>query len=100
MNDLRHKRADIPSLLFTGLTGGATLLILAILGVIIGNVVYHGWSFFTWRFLTGGTERDMFSVQNAGILPMIIGTSARVVLMTIFVLPVGVITAIYLTEYA
>jgi phosphate transport system permease protein len=42
----------------------------------------------------------MFDVHKAGILPMIFGTAARVVLMTIFVLPVGVITAIYLTEYA
>jgi phosphate transport system permease protein len=31
---------------------------------------------------------------------MIFGTAARVILMTIFVMPVGVITAIYLTEYA
>ena len=31
---------------------------------------------------------------------MIYGTAARVILMTIFVIPVGVITAIYLTEYA
>jgi phosphate transport system permease protein len=42
----------------------------------------------------------MFSVENAGVLPMIVGTTARVILMTIFVVPVGVITAIYLTEYA
>jgi phosphate transport system permease protein len=31
---------------------------------------------------------------------MIVGTTIRVMVMTIFVLPVGVITAIYLTEYA
>jgi len=31
---------------------------------------------------------------------MIVGTTIRVLLMTIFVLPVGVITAVYLTEYA
>jgi phosphate transport system permease protein len=42
----------------------------------------------------------MFNVEKAGILPMILGTAARVILMTIFVMPVGVITAIYLTEYA
>ena len=42
----------------------------------------------------------MFSVENAGVLPMILGTAARVILMTIFVIPIGVITAIYLTEYA
>ncbi|MCK6500575.1 MAG: phosphate ABC transporter permease PstA, partial [Nitrospira sp.] len=37
---------------------------------------------------------------KAGILPMIIGTTARVLLMTLFVLPIGVTTAVYLTEYA
>ena len=31
---------------------------------------------------------------------MIIGTAARVILMTLFVIPVGVVTALYLTEYA
>lgn len=89
-----------PSLFFTGLTGLATLLILAILATILGNIIINGWGPFSWRFLTGGTERDMFSPENAGVLPMIIGTTARVILMTIFVIPVGVITAIYSTEYS
>ena len=104
MNGLLAKgglgRGQWASLAFTALTGLATLLILAVLAVILVNIVYHGHGRFNWRFLTGGTERDMFSVENAGILPMIVGTSARVLLMTIFVLPIGVITALYLTEYA
>ncbi len=54
----------------------------------------------SWRFVTTGTATDMFDVEKAGILPMIFGTTARVILMTIFVLPAGVLTAIYLTEYA
>ncbi len=95
----RHK-FDYASFFFTGLTGAATFLILGILAVILGNVIYNGRESFSWRFVTGGTERDMFSVENAGILPMIVGTSIRVILMTIFVVPIGVITAIYLTEYA
>lgn len=98
--DLRKRHFDFSSFFFAGLTGAATLLILSILAIILGNIFWHGWHQFTWRFLTGGTERDMFSVENAGILPMIVGTTARVVLMTMFVVPVGVITAIYLTEYA
>jgi phosphate transport system permease protein len=98
--DLRRKKMHWPSIFFSGLTCLATLLILAILAVILGNIVINGWHHFNWRFLTGGTERDMFSVDNAGILPMIFGTSVRVLLMTLFVVPVGVITAIYLTEYA
>ena len=96
----RRTKFDWASFLFTGLTGAATWLILAILVVILGNIAINGGAHFSWRFLTGGTERDMFSVQNAGVLPMIVGTTARVILMTMFVVPVGVITAIYLTEYA
>jgi phosphate transport system permease protein len=96
----RARQFDFGSFFFSGLTGLATLIIVAILAVILGNVIYHGGANFSWRFITGGTERNMFDVKQAGVLPMIIGTSARVILMTIFVLPIGVITAIYLTEYA
>lgn len=87
------------SFFFTGLTGLATFLILALLGVIFGNILFFGWEGFSWHFISSGTQ-DMFDVKRAGVFPMIFGTTARVILMTIFVIPVGVITAIYLTEYA
>ncbi len=96
----RARRFDFVSFFFSGLTGLAALLILAILAVIVGNIIYNGGAYVSWHFVTGGTQSDMFDVNKAGVLPMIVGTSARVILMTIFVLPVGVITAIYLTEYA
>ena len=88
------------SVFFTGLTGLATLLILATLAIIFGNILAFGWPGISWRFITAGTEQDMFDVNKAGVFPMIFGTTARVILMTIFVIPVGVITAMYLTEYA
>ena len=93
-------RFDAASFFFSGLTGLATVLILAILAIILGTVFANGWSGLSWRFVTAGTEKDMFDVDKAGIFPMIFGTTARVILMTIFVIPVGVITAVYLTEYA
>jgi phosphate transport system permease protein len=96
----RRERFDFGSFFFTGLTCLATFLILAILALILGNVAFNGWSALSWRFVTAGTEADMFDVNKAGVLPMIFGTAARVILMTLFVIPVGVITAIYLTEYA
>ncbi len=96
----RATRFDFASFFFTGLTGLATFLILGILGVILGNIFLHGWESLSWRFVTTGTQTDMFDVNKAGVLPMIIGTAARVIIMTIFVVPIGVITAIYLTEYA
>jgi len=92
-------RFDFGSFLFTGLTGLATLLIVGILAVILLNVLINGWSGLSLHFIVGGSK-DMFDVKHAGVLPMIVGTAARVILMTIFVIPVGVITAIYLTEYA
>jgi len=96
----RSDQLDFASSFFTGLTGLATLFIVAILAVILLNVLINGWSGLSLRFITAGTEKDMFDVNKAGVLPMIFGTAARVILMTIFVIPVGVITAIYLTEYA
>src|SRR6267142_2743420 len=96
----RPARIDWASLLGTGVTGFATLLIVAILAIILGNIFINGLPYVSWRFVSTGTATDMFDVSKAGILPMIFGTTARVILMTIFVLPMGVMTAIYLTEYA
>jgi len=96
----RRMQFDLGSFFFSALTGLATLLILALLAIILGNILWHGWAGFSWGFITRGTEKDMFDVEKAGVFPMLFGTAARVILMTIFVIPVGVITAIYLTEYA
>jgi len=96
----RAKEFRFGSFFFTGVTGLATLLILGILAVILGNIAYHGWDGLTWHFVSTIPKKDFFDPQTTGILPMIIGTTIRVFVMTIFVLPVGVITAIYLTEYA
>lgn len=99
-NIFRPRPFDLASFAFTGLTGAATVLILLMLAVIIGNIAYNGAGQLSWRFISSGTQQDMFDVNKAGVLPMIVGTAARVILMSIFVLPVGVITAVYLTEYA
>jgi phosphate transport system permease protein len=97
---LRRSGLDWASFIGTTATGLSVLLILLILLVLVGDVFIHGFRYVSWRFVSTGTATDMFDVTKAGILPMIFGTAARVILMTIFVLPAGVITAIYLTEYA
>jgi len=96
----RSRQFDWGSFFFSGLTGLATLLILAILAVILINIFWNGFSSLSWRFVSTIPKKDFFDVSTTGILPMIIGTTVRVFVMTIFVIPVGVITAIYLTEYA
>jgi phosphate transport system permease protein len=99
----RHFRAekfDFWSFCFGGLTGLATLFILGILAVILLNILINGWPGLSWHFVSTIPKKDFFDVNTTGVLPMIVGTTIRVFVMTIFVLPVGVITAIYLTEYA
>jgi phosphate transport system permease protein len=98
--DFRAERFDFGSFFFTGLTGLATLLILAILAAILLNIGLNGWDGLSWRFISTIPRKDFFDPDTTGILPMIIGTTIRVFVMTLFVIPVGVITAIYLTEYA
>jgi phosphate transport system permease protein len=88
------------SAFFAGLTGLATALILVFLIIILGNVFMNGWEGFSWRFVSTIPKKDFFEPGSAAVLPMIVGTTIRVLVMTIFVIPVGVITAIYLTEYA
>ena len=85
---------------FTALTGGSAGLILACLFIILTIVVVHGMPGLSWRFVVSGTDKDMFDIHKAGVFPMVVGTAARVILMTLFVVPIGVITAVHLTEYA
>lgn len=100
MNVFKRSGQDPWSVIFTWSSGAAALIILGILLVILGDILWLGAGGLSWRFLSSGTEQDMFDPEKAGILPMIIGTTARVFLMTLFVMPVGVITAVYLTEYS
>ncbi len=79
------------------LTGVAAFAILGILGLLIGQITYHGWDRLTWEFLSGTPRAGM---TEGGIFPAIYGTALLVVLMSIFVVPFGVLVAIYFSEYA
>lgn len=83
--------------LFTGLTGFACLLILAMVVVILGDIVVHGWGHLSWDFVSAAPTADL---GRGGIFPAIFGTVALVLLMTIAVVPLGVAAAVYLHEYA
>jgi phosphate transport system permease protein len=78
-------------------TAAAVVTILAMLGAIIFDIVRGGWSKLSWAFLTQAPTEGMTA---GGIFPAIYGTAALTLLMTVAVMPVGVITAVYLHEYA
>lgn len=82
---------------FVGLTGLAVVVILALLGMILGNIIANGWTRITWEFISGNPREGM---TQGGIFPAIFGTTLLVLLMTIFVVPLGIFVAIYFSEYA
>ncbi len=63
---------------------------------IMGTIVWGGHSHLTWAFLTQAPAAGM---TEGGILPAIVGTFMLVVIMSLVGVPVGTITAIYLSEY-
>jgi phosphate transport system permease protein len=73
-----------------------TAITLGILAFIITYILAHGLPHVTWSFLTE-SPREMG--REGGILPMIVGTLWVVGLGVIMAAPIGVATAIYLTEY-
>jgi len=78
-------------------TGSATLLVLLILGVLVVDVLHHGFARLNWTFLSTAPSEGKTA---GGVFPAIFGTVAMVILMTIAVVPAGVATAVYLHEYA
>jgi len=53
---LQRDQRDWHSVVFSGATLAATVLIVAMLFVIVGNIVWHGGGQMSWRFIFGGTE--------------------------------------------
>jgi phosphate transport system permease protein len=73
-----------------------TVITLGVLLFIIAYILWHGLPHVTWSFLT---ESPRSMGREGGILPMIVGTLWVAGLAVLLAAPVGVATAIYLTEY-
>jgi phosphate transport system permease protein len=79
------------------LTGLAAFTVVAVVAVIMAVILAGGWETMTWEFLTGAPREGM---TEGGIFPAIVGTALLVILMSIAGVPIGTITAVYLSEYA
>jgi phosphate transport system permease protein len=82
--------------LAVGILGLATLLTLSILVYVIGFVLEKGLPVITWDFLFTN-PKDMG--RAGGIFPTLVGTIVLPLLAITIALPLGVGTAVYLTEY-
>jgi ABC-type phosphate transport system permease subunit len=91
------KKRSALGFLATGLPLAATIIIVLIIAVIVLDFAIVGIPNVTWEFIST-FPRDMNT--KGGIFPAIYGTLLLVIIMTFVAVPVGTITAIYLTEYA
>ena len=76
--------------LITWLSG---LIVFLILAILIGFIFYHGFSALSWSFINN-------PITEGGILPAIICTFYIVLLTLAIAVPLGLGTAIYLSQYA
>lgn len=73
------------------------LLIVGLLFWILGFIVYNGIGVINWEFLTSYPKNGM---TEGGIYPAIIGTVCLIIGSMVIAFPLGVMSAIYTTEYA
>ena len=83
-------------LLLSATWGAASITILFLLWV-VWHILSNGLSHVSWEFITGAYTRIG---QASGIWAMIVSTIYMVILTLSIATPIGIMTAIYLTEYA
>ena len=75
----------------------ATLLIVIPVGLIVVIIIQKGLPAINWQFLSDMPRQGM---RAGGIFPAIVGTIYLVTGAIIFALPIGLLAAIYLSEYS
>lgn len=80
------------------LINGAALVTVVVLVGIIGYILVNGLPYISWRFIS--TPYSETKDELKGILPMIINTVYIVVITLLISAPIGISSAIYLTQYA
>ncbi len=75
----------------------ATLLIVVPVGLIVVIIIQKGLPAINWQFLTDVPRHGM---RAGGIFPAIVGTVYLVAGAILFALPIGLLAAIYLSEYS
>jgi len=76
----------------------AALLAVGLLAVLVGSVFVRGFHALSWSFFTKGPA--VFGQTGGGIAPALVGTLIIVAIATAMAVPVGVLLAIYVSEFA
>ena len=92
----KHSRPKDTALkVLINLAAGVTVVVLV---GIIGYILVNGLPYVTWQFIS--TPYSEMNPDQKGILPMIINTLYIVVITLLIAVPIGLSSAIYLTQYA
>jgi ABC-type phosphate transport system permease subunit len=93
----QQAKRSISENVFVILSGGAAIVIVLFVAYLLIHIFLLGKSNLSWSFLV---EAPSEGLTGGGIFPAIVGTALLVVIMSLAGVPVGTVTAIYLTEYA
>ena len=90
-------KSNVKDIIIESITGLSVLVIIFIIVSILVITIIGGWPNLNWKFLS---EFPKDGMTKGGIFPAIVGTAVMTIIMAIAAVPFGVITAIYLAEYA
>jgi phosphate transport system permease protein len=94
-NKLANKKRRSQKIAF-GIFTATSYAIVGILFVILAFIVTRGIGVISWEFISAMPKNGM---TEGGIFPAIVGTLCLVLVSMIFAFPVGVLAAIYMSEY-
>lgn len=94
-NNLAKKKRRTQNIAF-GIFTVVSYAIVALLFIILAFIVTKGIGVISWEFISAMPKNGM---TEGGIFPAIVGTLCLVLASMIFAFPVGVLAAIYMTEY-
>jgi phosphate transport system permease protein len=86
--------------LFEASASAAALLAIGVLGILVYSVASRGADALSISFLTQDPPQALLGLSGGGIRSAIIGTALMVAVATAIAMPIGVLVALYLTEFA
>jgi phosphate transport system permease protein len=97
------RRRQLVSRLVEGTQTASALLAVGVLAIVVYSVVSRGASALSIDFLTKdppANPTSLIGTAGGGIAPMIVGTVVIVAAATAIAMPMGILVALYLTEFA
>ena len=96
--DARLRRRRLVNRLAEASATIAALVAVFVLGILVWSIAKRGAGELSWGFLT--RDLPLFGQPGGGIAPLIVGSAILVGIATAIALPLGVLTALFLTEFA